>query len=142
MGGGAADGDAAAEPSGLVNLSRAFDGMASGAPSVGWVNNVVTSSAAMPRTLRLGWARQVLLFLNGKLVFSGENPYRPTERRLSPDGRLEPDNASVPLDLRAGRNDIVLAVGNGWVTQDGRVIASPYGWAAEAHFADASGLSW
>ena len=131
-----------AEPNGLVNLSRAFDGGPGGAPSVSWLKTVVTASAAGRRTVRIGWARQVSVFLNGRLVFSGDNPYRPVERRLSPNGRLEADNASVPLDLRAGRNEIVLAVRNGWITADGRVEASPYGWAAEMHFGDVSGLSW
>ncbi len=125
-----------AEPTGLVNLSRAFDVRQAPTTSVGWLKTVVIASAPARRTIRIGWARQVSLFLNGRLVFSGDNPYYPSDRRLSPNGRLEPDNASIPLDLRQGRNDIVLAIGNGWRTQAGVEKPGLYGWAAEAHFDD------
>ena len=130
----------AAEPTGLVNLSRAFDVRQAHSPSVGWLKTVVTAAAPIRRTIRIGWARQVSMFLNGALVFSGENPYYPAERRLSPNGRLEPDNASVVLELRRGRNEIVLAVGNGWRTSAGVQKAGLYGWAAEAHLDDLSDL--
>ncbi len=131
----------AAEPTGLVNLSRAFGAGQAPSASVGWLKTVVTASAPLRRTVRIGWARQVSVFLNGRLVFSGDNPYYPSDRRLSPNGRLEPDNASIPLDLRQGKNDIVLAVGNGWQTQAGVEKAGLYGWAAEAHFDELAGLT-
>ena len=101
---------------------------------------MVTASAATRRTIRIGWARQVSVFLNESFVFSGDNPYYPSDHRLSPNGRLEPDNASIPLDLRQGKNDIVLAVGNGWRTQAGVEKAGLYGWAAEAHFDELGGI--
>ena len=123
----------AAEPTGLVNLSRAFGVGLAPSPSVAWLRTVVTEAAPARRTLRIGWAREVSVFLNGRQVFAGDNPYYPAERRLSPDGRLEPDNAVIPLDLPRGRNEIVLAVGNAWRTAAGIEKASPYGWAAEAH---------
>ncbi len=59
---------------------------------------------------------------------------------MSPNDRLGPDNARVPLDLRRGRNEIVLAVGNGWRTHAGVMKAGLYGWGAEAHFDDLSGI--
>ena len=130
----------AAEPTGLVNLSRAF-GRASAPISVGWLKTAVIASAPTRRTIRIGWARQISVFLNGRVVFSGANPYRPLAQRLSPDGRLEPDNATIPLDLQKGSNEIVLAVGDSWITADGTAKASPYGWAAEAHFDDLAGIA-
>ncbi|WP_419728213.1 hypothetical protein [Lichenicola sp.] len=130
----------AAEATGLVNLTRAF-ARASAPISTGWLRMTVTATADTRRAIRIGWARQVSVFLNGRLVFSGVNPYRPSDHRLSPDGRLEADNASIPLDLRKGRNEIVLAVGDSWLTGDGIVKASPYGWAAEAHFDDLTGIA-
>ncbi len=130
----------AAEPDGLVNLSRTFGVGQAPSTSVGWLKTVVTASAPTRRTIRIGWVRQLSVFLNGRLVFSGDNPYYPADRRLSPNGRLEADNASIPLDLRQGRNDIVLAVGNGWRTQAGVEKAGFYGWAAEAHFDELAGI--
>ena len=129
-----------AEASGLVNLSRAFGTAHAPATSVGWMKTVVKASAPTRRTIRIGWARQVTVFLNGRPVFSGDNPYYPSEKRLSPNGRLEPDNASIPLDLRQGPNYIVLAVSNGWRTHAGVEKAGLYGWAAEAHFDNTVGL--
>ena len=133
-------GPVAAEANGLVNLSRAFGTAHAPATSIGWLKTIVAASAPLHRTIRIGWARQVTVFLNGKAVFAGDNPYYPSERRLSPNGRLEPDNALIPLDLHQGANEIVLAVGNGWRTQAGFEKAGLYGWAAEAHFDDLAGL--
>lgn len=121
------------EPTGLVNLSRAFGTARAPAISIGWLKTELDAVTAARRTVRIGWARQVSVFLNGRLVFSGDNPYYPSEQRLTPDGRLDAGDAVVPLDLRPGRNEIVLAVGNGWRTHAGVEKASPYGWGAEAH---------
>ena len=73
------------------------------------------------------------MFLDGRRIFAGDNPYYPVERRISADGRLDPNNAVIPLDLAAGRHDLVLAVGNGWPDKSGALVATHDGWAAEAH---------
>jgi hypothetical protein len=130
-----------AEHNGLVNLSRALGAAHAPSTSIGWLKTRVTASAPMHRIMRLGWARQVSVFLNGTLIFSGDNPYYPSEHRLSPNGRLEPDNAAIGLDLREGINEIVLGVGNVWRTHAGVVKASPYGWGSEAHLDDLAGLT-
>lgn len=130
----------AAETSGLVNLTRAF-GRVHAPISVAWLRTTVTASAATRRNIRVGWARQLTVFLNGRIVFSGNNPYRPSEQRLSVNGRLEADNATIPLDLQKGSNEIVLAVGNSWITGQGAITSSFYGWATEAHFDDLAGIT-
>ena len=128
------------EPTGLVNLGRAFGLARAPSPSVAWLRTEVSASAPMRRTLRIGFAEEVWVFLNGRLVYSGRNQYFPVDTRLSPDGRLEPDNASIPLVLRRGSNEIILAVGNDWRSHSGPLEPSHYGWAAEAHFDRAEGL--
>ena len=128
------------EPTGLVNLGRAFGLARFPSPSLAWLKTEVAASAPMHRTLQVGFAEQAWVFLNGQLVYSGNNEYFPSETRLSPDGRLEPDNASVPLDLREGRNEIILAVGNDWRSHNGPFEPSHYGWAAEARFDQIEGL--
>jgi hypothetical protein len=119
------------EPTGLVNLGRAFGLAHAPSPSLAWLKSEVTAAAPVSRTLQVGFAEEVWVFLNGQLVYSGSNQYFPPESRLSPDGRLEPDNASIPLQLREGRNEIIFAVGNNWRTHKGLFKPSPYGWAAE-----------
>jgi hypothetical protein len=128
------------EPTGLVNFGRAF-GMANApSPSLAWLKTEITAAAPTRRTLQLGFAEEIWVFLNGQLVYAGSNQYFPPETRLSPDGRLEPDNASVPLSLRKGRNEIILAVGNDWRSHSGVLEPSPYGWAAEARIDQTDGL--
>ncbi|WP_428391863.1 hypothetical protein [Lichenicoccus sp.] len=124
----------AAEPTGLVNLGRAFDVREAHAISTGWLKTTVTAKAPTRRTVQIGYARQASVFLNGRLVYSGNNPYYPPDHRLSPDGRLETDNATILLELRQGQNEIVLAVGNSWQTSTGVIKPDPYGWGAELHF--------
>ncbi len=128
------------EPTGLVNLGRAF-GMANApSPSLAWLKTEINATAPVHRTLQVGFAEELWVFVNGQLVYSGSNQYFPPENRLSPDGRLEPDNASIPLELRKGGNEIIFAVGNDWRSSKGPLEPSHYGWAAEAHIDQIEGL--
>lgn len=129
-----------AEPTGLVNLGRAFGLAHAPSPSLAWLRTDIIAAAPIRRILRLGFAEQVWVFLNGQRIYAGSNQYFPRETRLSPDGRLEPDNASIALPLINGRNDIVLAVGNDWRSGAGALGPSQYGWAAEAHIDQTEGL--
>lgn len=133
---------AASEATGLVDLGRLFGTAHAPSISTGWLRTVVTAASPTHRAMRIGWTGQLAVFVNGTRVFVGENQYNPTQGRLTPDGRLDPDDASVPLDLRRGRNEIVLAVGNGLRTSRGGFAATPYGWGAEAHLDDRAGLSF
>ncbi len=128
------------EPTGLVNLGRAFGFGKSPSLSLAWLKTEIAASTQMRRTLRIGFAPQVWAFVNGQLVYSGTNTYYPADARLSPDGRLEADNASLPVDLRQGRNEIILAVGNDWRPHGPEPVPTQYGWAAEAHFDRIDGL--
>ena len=130
-----------AEPSGLVNLSREFGSPEAPAPAIGWLKTVIVAASPVQRTLHVGFAREVTVFLNGEPVYWGKNTYYPEALRLSPNGRMEDDNALIPLKLRQGRNEIVLAVGDGWTTSQGIEKLSPYGWGAEAHLDDLTGIT-
>lgn len=128
----------ATESDGLANLSRDLGPTA--APSLAWLKTRVEANAEGKKTIRLGWAREVWVFLNGSLVYQGKNPYYPSAQRLGPDGRLSPDNATITLALHKGVNEVVVAVGNRWQTHQGEVKASPYGWGVMMEYSDLSGL--
>lgn len=103
-----------AESDGLVNLSRVV-----GNPAGPQIENVpggagwglalasVTLRAKRAHTARMRFAYSdgVAVFLNGRRVFAGTNPY------ASPNlGRVVPDANAVELPLRPGANELVLAV--------------------------------
>jgi len=122
------------EVDGLANLSRELGPTPE--PALAWLKSSVQADRDVTKTVSLGWAREVWVFLNGSLVYTGKNPYYPSDKRLGPDGRLSPDNAKITLALRKGDNDIVIAVGNKWQTHQGAVKASPYGWGVTMAYAD------
>ena len=129
------------ESTGLVDLGRAFGRGQAPSLSLGWLKTEVIAASPMRRTLRIGFTPQLWVFLNGSLVYSGVNSYYPEQDRLSPDGRLETDNATLLLDLRPGPNEIVFAVGNDWRPHEATPKPTPYGWAAEATFDNLKGLT-
>ena len=126
----------AVEPTGLVNLGRAFGAAHAPSVSVGWLKAVIDSPIPRRAFLHAGFAMQVVVFVNGQPVYRGNNPYYPEEARLSPGGRIGFDNAVIPIDLKRGRNEIVLAVGNDWRADLPERHPSHYGWAAEARIDD------
>ena len=128
----------AAEPDGLVNIGRVFGGPGDTPPQLAWLRTTIEIREAGRYALRLGFARQLAAFLDNQRIYEGNNPYYPPDRRLAPSGRLAADNATVLLDLAAGRHELLLAVGNGWPRrQHDTMVATYYGWAAEAHLSPA-----
>jgi hypothetical protein len=106
------------ERSGLLNISREY-----GKPlpdpnrSVAWVKTTITSDKKQEKKVQFGWTRDVWVFLNGKLVYSGKNLFESDIERKFPDGRCSLDNAIVTLPLEAGENEVAVALANnffGW----------------------------
>lgn len=126
------------EVDGLANLSRELGPTPE--PALAWLKTSVQADREVAKTVSLGWAREIWVFLNGSLVYAGKNPYYPSDKRLGPDGRLAPDNAKITLALRKGNNDIVIAVGNKWQTHQGVVKASPYGWGVTMTYVDLAAI--
>lgn len=106
-----------AERFGLLNLSRQYDR----APNrddrrLVWLKTTLHSTADGQYRLQLGFNDEVWVFLNGQLIYSGQNRYaRASEKE--PDGRCDIDNASITLSLQEGANELVIGLANeffGW----------------------------
>ena len=97
-----------AEPSGLTLLAREV-------PKPEGVRRATVLArlhlpASEPRIERLdfGYSDEVSIFLNGRLLFSGDDSYSFTNPRRQ--GLITIDQGSVYLPLEAGNNELILAV--------------------------------
>jgi len=120
-----------AERAGLVNISRVY-----GLPldrkdrAVAWLKTTIHSDTAQQKHVTFGWAREIFVFVNGQLVFADKNLYQPPEARKTPDGRLSLENGSFMLPLKAGDNEVAVAVVNNF-----------YGWGLKLHLDDVKDIS-
>jgi len=119
-----------AERGGLVNASRVY-GVPLARPdrAVVWLKATIRSESAQQKHVSLGWAREIVVFVNGQLVFADKNLYQPPVARKTPDGRLALENGSLMLPLKAGDNELAVAIVNNF-----------FGWGLEMRFDDVKGL--
>jgi len=107
--------EVAAEPSGVVVLLRHValpDGVRRPATLA---RIVVRAAEAGTRRFNLGFSDEASVFLNGRLLYSGDNSYSYNFPRRQ--GLITLDQASLYLPLRAGDNELVVAVSEvfgGW----------------------------
>jgi len=113
-----------ADYGGLINLSRQHAPIPRQAPAqVIWLRTTVQSDRDQVRHVAIGWLREIWVFANGRLVFSGENRYNLKGGRKPPDGRLSLENDGFDLPLHQGANKIVVAIDDNTSDMRGR-----YGW--------------
>jgi hypothetical protein len=118
------------ERRGLVNISRVF-----GKPlpepnrAVAWLKTTITSDRKQTRKVDIGWTRELWVFVNGKLVFAGQNFFELDGARKFPDGRCSLDNGAFPLPLEAGDNEVAVAIANNF-----------FGWGMILRLADPEGV--
>ena len=99
------------EPSGLVNLSRRSAPPARGAGACAWLKTVIVSDTDQTKRVRIGWAREVSVFVNGQPAFADRNFYFGLDAtRRRPDGRLSLENGAFVMRLHRGSNEIAVAV--------------------------------
>jgi hypothetical protein len=104
-----------AESKGLINLTRKFGGNTD--RKLVWLKASVKSAGAQHNLLQLGFSDEVWVFLNGQMVFVDKNIYLQPPMRKYPEGRISIQNAKFNLNLKAGDNEILIAVANdffGW----------------------------
>ena len=99
-------------PSGVANLAR-VQGIAPGADTV-FARVRLASERERVAALRFGYSDRVRIFLNGRLLYSGDNGYRTRDYRyLGTIGLFD----AVPLELDSGENELLFAVSEsfgGW----------------------------
>lgn len=127
----------AAESKGMVNVGRQH-GTARGTPDLAWLRTTVQSTQAQVKHVAFGYAREAWVYVNGKQVFAGRNPYYPATVRRG-QARMDLDNAGFDVPLGAGANTIEIAISNdmpstrhwGWAfafrfdTLDGITMSAP-----------------
>ena len=119
--------EVSSEPSGLVNLARfrAFPQGTTGGMVLARV--VVHSERDQVKRLNFGFSDRGSIFLNGQVVFSGDNTYRSRSQRYL--GVVTVDNDAVYLPLRQGENELAVAVAESFG-----------GWGLVARFEDLEGI--
>jgi len=120
-----------AERNGLVNLSREY-GLPVHEPNQGlaWLKTTIASDRNQAKKADIGWAREVWVFVNGKLVYSGKNLWDDEAERKAPDGRCSLENGSFTLSLKPGDNEVAVAIANNF-----------YGWGLMLRLADPDGVN-
>ena len=117
--------DFRAEDSGILNLANAITDDTSSNTMV--ARFVVESDGERTKELDFGYSDSAAVYLNGTLVYKGDNTYQSRDYRyLGTIGLFD----TVVLPLKAGRNDIRIAV----TEQFG-------GWGVMAEFADIDGIT-
>jgi hypothetical protein len=120
----------AAERGGLVNISRVYGlPVARPARSVTWLKTTISSTTNQSKKAAIGWSREIWVFVNGQRVYADKNLYQPPSARKPPDGRLSLENGSFVLPLKAGDNEVAVAIANNF-----------YGWGLILRLDDITGV--
>ena len=127
-----------AEQNGAINLTRLYKTPDPGpVRCVAWLTTNIESSRPQIKDMRIGWLREVWVFVNGNLVFSGRNFWDPPGPKLTPDGRISLENGSFRMPLKQGHNQVVVAISN--ENSDSR---THYGWGLQLRASDVQGITF
>jgi hypothetical protein len=100
-----------AERRGFVNLSRIFGGtIPFGVPRMMFLKTAIRAREAKTVRLRLGFLDDVAVFVNDRLIKVDKNNFGFPIVKV-PNGRLSIENSTVELPLKAGDNELTIALG-------------------------------
>jgi hypothetical protein len=126
------------EQNGAINLTRLYKTPDPGQlRCVAWLTTDIDSSEAQRKAMSIGWLREIWVFVNGKLVFSGRNFWDPPGPKLTPDGRISLENGSFDMPLKQGHNQVDIAISN--ENSDSR---THYGWGLQLKAKDVRGIKF
>lgn len=111
----------------MVNLSTRYGGVTNDGRRLAWLKTTLYSDKEQQKMLQLGFSDEVWLFVNGQIVYVDKNYFGTPNAKN--EGRCILENASVPLLLTSGKNEILVGVAN-----------YLYGWGLIARLADTSGI--
>ncbi|SDM40671.1 hypothetical protein SAMN05421823_11338 [Catalinimonas alkaloidigena] len=119
-----------AEPSGLLNLAK-YRGKTSapGEEEMVWIRLPIRAARARQVLFTFDFSDETVLYLNGKLLFGGDNHF--LAKGLLFRGDVALGSNYLALDLKRGQNELLVGVseqGNGW------------GWIGQ--FVETDGLTW
>ncbi len=99
-----------ADTKGLVNFSRDVGSAKSGAViSLAWARTNLVSEKAQSKTVQIGWVREIWVYVNGVLVFTGRN-IEGFPAAKAADERISLENGTFSLPLKKGKNEIAIAL--------------------------------
>ena len=105
-----------AERFGLVNLTRLYGSDKNDERRLVWLKTNIQSDRAQERKINLGFSDEVWVYINGQFLYIDKNYYANAVRK-EPNGRCDISNASFPIPLQEGDNELLIGVSNfffGW----------------------------
>lgn len=125
-----------AQTKGLVNFSREL-GSAKDASviSVAWIKTNLVSDKPQTKTVRIGWVREIWVYVNGALVYTGRNLGDLPAAQVA-DQRISLENGTFQLQLNQGNNEIAIALDDNLPGN-----AQHFGWGVEVKLDDTAGTS-
>jgi len=120
-----------AERGGLIDVSRVYGlPLPRGQRALVWLKTNIHSKSEQQKHASFGWLREAFVFVNGQLVYADKNLYQPPAARKAPDGRLSLENGSLMLPLKAGDNELAVAL-----------VDNFYGWGIKLRLDDVKDVS-
>ncbi|MCX2680519.1 hypothetical protein OOZ15_11255 [Galbibacter sp. EGI 63066] len=103
-----------AERNGLVNLTRHFGN--SDKRRLAWLKATIITKKPIKTNLQLGFSDEIWVYLNDKITYTDKNIF-PQNMKKYPNGRISVQNGSTELNLKQGKNELLIGVANdfyGW----------------------------
>jgi len=121
--------DAPTASTGMLNLAT-VQGISEGQDTA-YARVIITSDQAQTKAFELGFSDMATVFLNGQVLFSGNDPFLSRDYRfLGTVGWWD----TVYLNLVEGENELLIAVSES--------ADDPTGWAVQGRFMDMDGVSF
>ena len=125
-----------AEMKGLVNFSHEVGSAKDAAViSLAWAKTTLVSDKAQSKTIQVGWVREIWVYVNGTLVFSGRN-LEGLPAAKAADERISLENGTFRFPLKKGKNEIAIALDDNLPGN-----TQHFGWGMELKLKDSTDIS-